>query len=346
MSSEIKIINPIEYPKWDNLLQEHDDASFFHTVAWAKTLSESYNYTPLYFTLFKNSKISTLVPLMEVKSPLTGKRGVSLPFTDYCRPIITDHEQMELLLDQIISHGKEKSWKYIEFRGYENVFNSEKPSAYFWGHTLSLAGNESEVFSKFRNSTKRNIQRADKEGVKVNFSNSLDALEEFCRLNCMTRKKHGLPPQPYTFFKKLHDNVLSRDMGKIVLASHRDKNIAGAIYFHFGEKAIYKYGASDFKYQYLRANNLIMWEGIKYYSQNGYKNLCFGRTEPENNGLRQFKLGWGTKETLLNYYIYDLKKNSFVKSPQRITSFYNKIFGTMPIPLLKLSGNLLYRHIG
>ena len=89
-----------------------------------------------------------------------------------------------------------------------------------------------------------------------------------------------------------------------------------------------------------------MWEAIKYYCQNGYKSLCFGRTDIENDGLRQFKLGWGTKENLSNYYIYDLKKESFVKNAQRITPLYNKIFGTMPIPLLKLSGNLLYRHIG
>lgn len=346
MSSEIKIINPIEHPNWDNLLLEHDDASFFHTVAWAKTLSESYNYTPLYFTLFRNNKISALVPLMKVKSPLTGKRGVSLPFTDYCRPIVTDHEQLKLILDQIISHGKEKNWKHVEFRGYENVFNNEEPSAYFWGHILSLSENESDVLSKFRNSNKRNIQKAIKEGVKVDFSNSLEALKEFYRLNCITRKKHGLPPQPYTFFKKLHDNVLSKDKGLVVLASHKHKNIAGAVYFHFGEKAMYKYGASDDNYQQLRANNLIMWEAIKYYSQNGYKSLCFGRTDLDHQGLRQFKLGWGTEENMSNYYIYDLKKGSFVKNAQRITPFYNKIFGTMPIPLLKLSGNLLYRHMG
>lgn len=62
-----------------------------------------------------------------------------------------------------------------------------------------------------------------------------------------------------------------------MLASFKGTIIAGAIYFHFGEKAVYKYGASDVKYQQLRPNNLVMWEAIRLYCQNGYKSFCFGR---------------------------------------------------------------------
>jgi len=49
----------------------------------------------------------------------------------------------------------------------------------------------------------------------------------------------------------------------VVLASFDQENVAGAIYFHLGEKAVFKYGASDKKFQHLRANNLVMWEAIK-----------------------------------------------------------------------------------
>jgi len=45
-----------------------------------------------------------------------------------------------------------------------------------------------------------------------------------------------------------------------VLASLNGKNIAGVICFHFGDRVIYKYGASDKDYQHLRVNNLVMWK--------------------------------------------------------------------------------------
>ncbi len=140
--------------------------------------------------------------------------------------------------------------------------------------------------------------------------------------------------------------MLRISRGLVVLASYKGKTIAGAVYFHLGEKAIYKYGASDITYQRLRANNLVMWEAIKRYCQNGYKNLCFGRTEPENNGLRRFKTGWGTEEHLIKYYRYDLKKGVFTSGASHVTGRYNKAFHNMPIPMLRVIGTLFYKYMG
>jgi lipid II:glycine glycyltransferase (peptidoglycan interpeptide bridge formation enzyme) len=182
--------------------------------------------------------------------------------------------------------------------------------------------------------------------VETNIYTSVESVREFYRLNCLTRREHGLPPQPYYFFKKIYEHIISKNLGIVVLAEYKNKNIAGAVYFHFGDKAIYKYGASEKKYQHLRANNLVMWKAIKWHSQNGYKSFCFGRTEPENKGLKQFKSGWGAKESRIFYYIYDLSKGAFVQNSSRVTGFHNKIFSHMPIPLLKMSGSLLYKHMG
>ena len=205
---------------------------------------------------------------------------------------------------------------------------------------------ENKIFSNFRDSTRRNIRKAINEGVEVTINNSWESIKEFYRLNCLTRREHGLPPQPYYFFKKIYEHVISKDLGFVALATHGKKTIAGAVFFHLGEKALYKYGASDKYYQHLRANNLVMWETIKWYSQNGYKSLCFGRTEPENKGLIQFKNGWGAKESRIFYYKYDMGKGAFVKDSSGVTGFYNKLFSHMPLPLLKLSGTLLYKHMG
>jgi len=89
-----------------------------------------------------------------------------------------------------------------------------------------------------------------------------------------------------------------------------------------------------------------MWEAIKWYCQNGYQSFCFGRTEPENHGLRQFKNGWGTKERMINYYKYDLMEDAFISDHQRVTILQENIFRKLPIPLLNIVGSLAYRHIG
>ena len=297
MTSDIQILDPTKYQGWDDLVLSNPDHSFFHSSSWAKVLSESYGYTPKFFTLLEGNKIIALIPVMEIKSFLTGKRGVSLPFTDYCDPIVSGNVRFQELLEYIIEYGKKRGWKCIELRGGNGLLPSGRPSLTYLGHTLYLSDNHDGMPSTFRDSTKRNIRKSIKEGVKVELLQSLDSVQEFYRLNCMTRKDHGLPPQPYYFFEKVFNYVISRNLGLVVLASFEEKPIAGAVYFHLGEKAIYKYGASDKKYQHLRANNLIMWEAIRWCCKNGIQSISFGRTEPENEGLLQFKRGWGTVET-------------------------------------------------
>jgi hypothetical protein len=88
-----------------------------------------------------------------------------------------------------------------------------------------------------------------------------------------------------------------------------------------------------------------MWETIKWYGQKGYKSLAFGRTDPGNEGLLQFKNAWGTTEEKLNYYKYDLRNESFISAQSGLKISYN-FFKHMPVPILRLTGNILYRHAG
>jgi hypothetical protein len=344
MTVKLELLNPVELDDWDELLLTNESYSFFHTSPWAKVLCESYNYKPLYFTAIDNGRLSALIPIMEINSLLTGRRGVSLPFTDYCQPIISGKVDSQAIIGSLIGYGKKAGWKYIEWRGDEGCFRTVTPSSFYFGHTIDLTRNEKEILSTCRSSTQRNIKKAVREGVHVDICNSLEATKVFYQLNCLTRKNHGVPPQPFLFFKKVFEHIISRGLGVIALASHSEKVIAGAIYFHFGGKAIYKYGASHQNYQHLRPNNLVMWEAIKWYARNGFKVLNLGRTEQENAGLLQFKRGWGTREETIKYFKYDFRKKTFVRDHSKIWRF-SKFFKRTPSPLLNHIGAILYRHI-
>jgi hypothetical protein len=89
-----------------------------------------------------------------------------------------------------------------------------------------------------------------------------------------------------------------------------------------------------------------MWEAIRWYCQNRYKIFCFGRTEPDRQGLIQFKSGWGTTEHEINYYRYDFRRETFVFASPKVTGFHNKIFRNLPIPILNKLGALIYKHVG
>ena len=250
-----------------------------------------------------------------------------------------------MLLEKAIDYGKKAGWKSIEFRSNLGFLQRQNFFSTFFTHSLDLTIGEEKIFKNLRDSTRRNINKAEKGGITLIRSNSLESARKFYNLNCMTRKHHGLPPQPWLFFKNVFYHVISPEKGFVIIALYKNIVVAGAIYFHFGKEAIYKYGASDKNYQHFRPNNLVMWEAIKWYAQNGFKSFNFGRTEPENQGLLQFKRGWGAKKETKNYYKYDLTKNCFLADQSGIKSSY-KFFKHMPSTLLRLTGNLLYRHVG
>ena len=340
------IVNPLEIPNWDDLVLATGKASFFHSSAWARVLHESYGYKPLYFASFESGKLISLMPFMEVNSWLTGRRGVSLPFTDQVSVLAPDGMAFEKLVKGVTDYGEKAGWKYIEWRDGSLFPEEVNASESHYTHELNLLKTEKEIFSGLRDSTRRNIKKADKAGVSVEISQSLDPIKSFYGLNCITRKRHGLPPQPFSFFNKVFEHVISKDHGMVASAVHSGRVIASSVFCHFGKSAIYKYGASDVAHQDLRANNLVMWEAIKWCREKGLETFSLGRTEPENEGLLQFKRGWGAEEGQLRYYKYDLKKNSFQTGSIGVKGFYNQMFSVTPLSVLRCVGAAMYKHLG
>lgn len=339
------IVDPTEIQDWDDQIKELSRASFFHRAAWARVLKKSYGYTPLYF-VNAGRKLETVIPLMEVSSFLTGKRAVSLPFTDYCEPLAPHNEDSKVLFDAIIREGKIRGWKYVELRGGADYLGDGQASTFYYRHTLNLTPGVEKLFNVLRDSTRRNIKKAEKEGIEIRFETSLEALRAFYRLNSLTRCEHGLPPQPWHFFVNVHNEIISKGAGVIALGLFRERPIAANIYLHSNGHAIYKYGASDKKYQHLRANNLLMWETIKRFVGEGCCQLCFGRTERENKGLRQFKSGWGAKEHVINYYHYDIVSDTCLPGKRGISRAASRLFASLPLSVSRAIGALLYRHAG
>lgn len=332
-------VNPLEHPDWDATLARRPDFSFFHSAAWTHVLVDTYAYTPLW--ICDNGAV---LPLMEVNSWLTGRRGISLPFTDTCEPLCESPGEFKSLFEQAVSLGRQREWDSIELRGGHRFLGGAPASLSFYGHRLDLAAGESAIFAAMDGSARQAVRKAEKDGVKVEVSHTEEAMRQFFDLQCLTRKRHGLPPQPWNFFLNIWRHILSQKRGIVVLAESGGAKIAGAVYFYAGTKAIYKYGASDLNRQQSRPNNLVMWEGIKWLARNGIKTLDLGKTSLMNEGLRKFKLNLGTVEERTEYAKFNLRRNRFEVETDQITGWHNRVFRNLPVFMSRKAGELLYKH--
>jgi hypothetical protein len=338
-------IDALQQPEWDRWLADRPDGCFFHTCAWARVLHETYGHQPVYFSRIEGGGLQSLLPVMEVSSPVTGRRGVSLPFTDYCPPLTGSAKESEQLYAAAMAHGREGNWRYFECRSRDGDWTGASPSLFFYGHVIDLGRSVDALFKGLEGAVRRGVRKAESSGLAVEFSATRDAMRVFYRLHCGTRRRHGVPPQPVRFFENISRYVLEPGHGFVGLARMGDRPVAGAVFFHHGREAIYKFGASDYGYQQLRPNNLLMWEAMKRYAAQGCLALHLGRTSLANEGLRRFKQGFGSHEERLCYYRYHFGKQKFVTDVDRSESWRNWIFRCLPSPILRLAGALLYPHL-
>jgi len=345
MQNDVHItqVDPREDPHWLNFIEQSGSASVFHHPAWAKVLIESYDYEPHYLLASRRGTIVAALALMKVKSWITGRRFVSLPFSDECGPVYTD-ERFCAAFDRHLS-TLAKSVKYVEIRGGKQPGRGVV-SARYKSHSLLLNREADRIFALFKKTqTQQPIAKAIKEGVLIERSHERSALANFEELNLRTRWKHGIPPQPPSFFDKLFQHIIQKGLGFVSVAKYQDKPIAASVFLHFNKKLLYKYSASNEIYLRLRPNHLILWDAIKWGAENGLELFDFGRTDISNTGLLSFKRAWGGQERDLHYYRLSYNGERGMRE-NTSPAIFQYALRRLPLPILRFMGNRLYRHMG
>ena len=298
---DTRFVDPTCDPEWDDIVASHPNSSFFHCSAWARVLCKTYGHKPVSLQFSRNGEPVSLVPLLEVESPLTGRRAVSLPFTDYCDPLFFGECHSSTISDKLCKLARERQWKYFELRGGEDLQAARRVRS-----LLRTLPGFAQWHGKLICPAKGFRARSDPQGGAQWFESrrsrqSREAILEYYRLHVQTRRRHGLPPQPLSFFLNIHDEIIQPGLGFVVMAHHGSRVAAAAVFFHIGKKAVYKFSASNEDQKRLQGNSLVIWEAIQILAQSGIEELHFGRTPLNDQGLRRFKLAWGTSEKTIEY---------------------------------------------
>ena len=327
---------------WDETVSQHSGVSIFHSSAWAKVIEETYGHRSE-LLLCGNG---CLLPITEINSLVTGKRGHCVPFADRC-PILGENRTLPAEIDEI---ARNKKWKYLEIRG-ENAIPEKIPaSAKFVRHSINLG---SEAEKRFSQSTRRGIKKAKRSGLVAKIVPATDhsGMERYFKLHTKTRRRHGLPPQPIRFFYAIQRHIISEGLGFIAEIEERSSCgvIASAVFFEFGGTAIYKFGASDSAAWNLRPNNLLFAYSINSLGEKGQsKELDLGRSDLPDTELHRFKRGWGAEELSLSYFSYQPANKNWIEgtAPESAgDKLHNRIFRALPAAVNRFAGSSLYPHM-
>lgn len=342
----IYTLNPLTDPRWTAFIGAHKDASIFHHPSWLSAIQKTYGYTPVVYTTAAPSEpLANGLVGCHVNSWLTGRRFVSVPFSDHCEPLFDRAETAREITNELCRIAKEKRLKYVELRPANSSVSladfAARPAAYL--HTLDLTPAPDEILRRtHKTAIQQPIKRAEREKLICESGYSKRLLEAFYRLTVLTRRRQQLPPQPIAWFRNL-----AATMGKrlqIRVAFKGNEEIAGILTLQHEETLVYKYGCSNAAFQNLGATPLLLWQAILDAKQAGLTRMDFGRSDADNAGLITFKTRWGAVPAELRYLRWSRKQTG----NERVAGagLAGRIFARMPGTLLQAAGGMLYRHVG
>jgi CelD/BcsL family acetyltransferase involved in cellulose biosynthesis len=351
LSTPIHVLDdPIRDPRWADLLERHPSASIFHTPAWLEALRRTYGYEPVVATTSSGPRLENGVAVCRVKG-WTSRRLVSLPFSDHCEPLASDPHDVTAIVAGLIEMGGHRRGR-VELRpvsappAVDAALTDEALCAgrTYCLHRLDLRPDVDRIFTGFHpSSTQRAIRRAEREGVTYAVGTSDDLLAAFYRVLRMSRRRHGLPPQPIAWFRNLRATM--GDRIALHVASHGGRPIAALLTLSFKSTLFYKYGGSDASQHKLGAMPLLFWRAIQSAKDVGATELDLGRSDLDQPGLMAFKDHLGATRSWLTYYEHPASRAA-APAPAWISRAAGHVFSRLPDTALDLAGRLIYRHLG
>lgn len=346
----MKIIDPSNDKRWDEFVRNHPDGSVFHLSNWAEVMVKTYNYKPYYLIIEDESgNIKKGFPFFLLDNGIYGKKLVSIPFTDSIKALMNTEKNYHEYFEKLFEIYKKEKLGYIEIRGtLQNIDNvAFEKNDYFKDFVLNINPDLETVWKKCKQKSVRySIKKAEKMGVKIERSKERNAIRIFYDLNVLTRKKHGVIPQPYSFFENIWHSLISKGYGFVSVALYEKTSIAASIFLEYKDKIYHKFNSSDKNFIHLYPNYLIIWDAIQYAHNKGIEYLDLGRTSPDNKGLMNFKRHWGAEEFDLPYYYYpEIKGVSSMKQSSLKYKIATGILKRTHPRILELLGNKFYRYL-
>jgi hypothetical protein len=349
------IIDPLRNHRWDRFVHQHPYGWITHLSAWKRVLDKNFPHMQGYYLTLRDPAggIRAALPIYAVESWLTGRRLVSIPFATLCDPLVTEPADMEILCDAALRLADRLSMSRLEIRTTvaAHVVNPERFQADFARkqHSLKLSEDPEEIKRRFhRSCVRQRIARAEQCGLRLVRGEREADLKDFYLLHRMTRKRRGLPPQPYLLVKSLWGAFACQEMGELLLCCRGAETVAGLLLFRYKRRVSIEYSAVNAAHNDCSPVHFLFWHAIRDACLAGDHVLDFGQTSEHNKGLMEFKSHWGAEVSDLPRFIYPNIPGapSSIHDRSVAKKLLQYVCNRAPDIALSHVGEFCYRHLG
>jgi len=324
---------------WRSILNRFGGATFYHCEPWIESVREAYAMRLEVATLHRDGELRAAGVFARSKG-LFSTRLTALPFSDCAGPLAIDEPARAEFMRELASSNPGTS---IEVRGSAGPERWQNVDCF--GHwTLDLKRPYKDINARFSRTVKGGIKRGVKDSLQIDRGTGIDYLKRFYDLQLETRRRLGVPPQPFKFFATVHEKFAGADNCEIWFARHQGRDHAGLVMLRGGDRLCYKWGAR-IENGHPGANHFLVANLLEAYAETA-ASIDFGRCDMRNQGLVRSKSELGCESRALPYAFFPKAPGNIssevLSGPAKLASV---IFKRLPLPLTKLLGEALYRYI-
>ncbi len=270
--------------KWDKFVDESNNGTMFHKQRFFDYHTPG-KFSFNHLIVLEKGQIVALLPGSIVEgnvfeSPIGASYG-SIVIKD-----IKFDKTLEIV-QTIINYGKEKGFSEFLLTAapqiYETVQNQNLDFAMLWSgfsfdlHYISSAiklDPNRDIISRFSPTIRRNVRKALKNpDLRVEINERYD---EFYPILLDNKARHNVKPtHSYEDLLKLKE--LMPESLKLFMVYYKDKPIAGSLMFFTNKNvALCFYNMLLYDFQHLKPIQRVMYEVVKYSTENGFKYVDIG----------------------------------------------------------------------
>jgi hypothetical protein len=294
--SALDLLNPPDTAAWDAFLAETDEATVFHTSAWASTWTSAWPGSRWRALVWKqDGRIAAALGYI-VRPGLFGPRLFSMPDGTYGGPVVrrglpARQEAVRSLMGWYWTIAEKAPDVHMSWRPGPG----EQVPGFAEGFTqvVPLSAGFDSILARLSHGTRSRVRQAEESGLTLRKGTTEAEVRAYYELVLRNAERHRSRPHPLWLYLKVLEHMVPRGLARFDLVEHQGRVIGGSLHLLYGGHALNWLTVSDESRRDLRPNHFVIARWLRELSASGYREYDLGASPANAPGLIEFKESWG-----------------------------------------------------
>jgi len=270
---------------WDEYVYDSPQASVFHLVGWKDVMQDTFGLRPRYLFAQEGDRIRGVLPLLQIKSILSGHFFTSMP-SALCAQ---DEESASALVERAMQLVKASGAGYLILR--DSYQKWDLPELVTTEDHCTLLVELGEDPDRIWMGINRRVRQSTRKAFRASLEvvSGPEYLPSFYPVYSRAMRDKGTPTLGFTFFS----NVLNRFPAHftVMIVRHNGQVLGGGLVAFFRDTIYNTWGGMLHRSYALGSNYILYWETLRYGCEQRFQWADLGRSA-WNSGTFQFKRKW------------------------------------------------------